>query len=83
MAINSLTDCALIIEEQLAAQEKLSEYLCKAEALACVTASDDFLDYKPSIIHAYLWALGGIIEEAKTLNEQVLNRLLKKTTYTY
>ena len=77
MATNSLTDCALVIEEQLAAQEKLSEHLCKVEALACVTASDDFLDYKPSIIHAYLWALEDLITDAQKLNQQAIEALLK------
>lgn len=72
MANLSVTDRGAI--EQ---QEALFICLIKAEAMAHMAMNDDFLDYEPSIIHAYLWGLSDMISEAKILSERSLNALLK------
>jgi hypothetical protein len=77
MAIYSLAEHASIINQQITVQEDLLERLSKAEALANVALGEDFLNYKPFIIHAYLWALCSIIEEAKVLNQQTLDVVCK------
>lgn len=72
MANLSVTD-RIAIEQQ----EALFMRLTKAEAMAHMAMNDDFLDYEPSIIHAYLWGLSDMISEAKALSEKSLNVLLK------
>ena len=64
--------------QQIVFQENIQEYLIKAEALANVALSDDFLDYKQSTIHSYLWTLSDMIVEVKILHEKALNDLLKQ-----
>ncbi len=72
MANLSVTD-RVAIEQQ----EALFIRLIKAEAMAHIAMNDDFLDYEPSIIHAYLWGLSDIISEAKVLSEKALDDLLR------
>jgi hypothetical protein len=71
MANLSVTD-RVAVEQQ----EALFIRLVKAEAMAHMAMSDDFLDYEPSLIHAYLWGLSDMISEAKGLSEKSLNALL-------
>ncbi len=77
MVDNSLKELSSLINQQVKIQERLFEYLVKIEAIAQLTLSEDFLNYKFSIVHAYLWVLGDMISEAKGFNEQALNTLLK------
>lgn len=72
MANLSVTDYTAI--EQ---QETLFMHLVKAEAMAHMAMNDNFLDYEPAIIHAYLWGLSDMISDAKLLSEKSLNNLLQ------
>lgn len=76
MAIHSVNEVASLINQQVALQENIQEYLLKAEAIASVALCEDFLDADQSIIHAYLWALCDMISESKNLHERALNDLL-------
>jgi hypothetical protein len=73
MANLSVTD-RIAIEQQ----EALFMRLIKAEVMAHMAMNDDFLDYEPSIIHAYLWGLSDMISEAKILSEKMLNAFIEK-----
>lgn len=59
---------ASLINDQIEAHENIHGYLLKAEALAHVALSDDFLDYNKSIVTEYLCALRDIIIQSKDLN---------------
>lgn len=50
------------IENYLEQQTLILEYIKKAEALAIIALSDDFLDYNSRIIHYYLCALSDSLE---------------------
>jgi hypothetical protein len=78
MAEQSLTHLISLINQQVDAQEKLNEHLAKAEALAQITITTEFLELSESIIYNHLWALSDIISQAKDLNEQSLSILLSR-----
>jgi hypothetical protein len=80
MATNSVPEVEILINKQLAFQEKVQEYLTKTEAIANVALSEDFLDFEKSVIHAYLWALCDMIAEMKRHNECALDELLKNNS---
>lgn len=44
--------------------ERLDEYLAKANALIQVALHDEFLDYPDKIIHNYLWVVSEMLERA-------------------
>jgi hypothetical protein len=77
MAITSLNEIESLIKQQIQIQEEVQEYLLKAEAIANVALCEGFLDYKKSIIHAYLWALGDFISKIKNRHELGLSTLSK------
>lgn len=80
MAERSVPELLPLINQQIDFHETLNEYLAKAQALAHVAMSDDFLDYPELIIHYYLWVLSDVVENAKRLsqvNEDSLNFLVK------
>lgn len=68
-----------LINQQVENQEILAEHLTKAEALAMISTGDSFLDWPKSIIHHYLWSITDILEQARTMNEHYLDRLLKES----
>jgi hypothetical protein len=76
MADHSVNELLSLINKQTQIQEVLFNCLSKADAIAHVALSDGFLDYKRSIIHAYLWALCDAINEAKNITEEALDHLL-------
>lgn len=78
MAEQSLTYLLSLINQQVDAQENLNEHLAKAEALAQVAITTEFLELSESIIYNHLWALSDIVSQAKNLNEQSLNFLLRQ-----
>jgi len=67
MANNSVNH--LLLTNQ---QEKIQEYLLKAEAVAHVALDNRLVEHKQSIVYHYLWALLDIIRKAKNVNEQAL-----------
>ena len=78
MAEYSVSYLLNLINAQVKLLENINICLSKAEALAQMTLSDDFLDYSNVSIYNFLWALSDIIEQAKRLNEKSLNALLKR-----
>jgi hypothetical protein len=78
MADNSVNHLSTFINQQIDHQEDLSESLAKADALAKVSLSNDFLDCSDEIKRNYFWALSDIIDIAKMINEQTLNLLLER-----
>ena len=73
MAGYRITDPTAIINKQIKFQRVLFEHLSKAEALIKIVLSDEFKNCKYSIIETLLCTVCKILEEAKTLSEQILN----------
>lgn len=76
MANNSLNEISPL-NQQVELQENIQEHLVKADAVAKVALNADFLDYEPTTIHGYLWALSDLISAAKALNEHALKALFQ------
>lgn len=79
MNTNSLLDYLPWINQQTASQEALLEYLFKAEAMLTVILLSDPANYSRVTLYDYLWGLSDLIEQARVLNEDLLNALLKVT----
>lgn len=77
MATSRIDEITSLINKQVEFQERIQEHLLKAEAIANVALSDDFLNYKQSVIQAYLWALSDLVSKSKNLHKKMLNDLLK------
>lgn len=77
MAENSLTDFVSLINQQTDSQEQLTEYLAKAQALIQVALGEDFLNYEKSVINDYFSILGDLIGQARAINGQLLDTLLR------
>lgn len=69
------------IENYLEQQTLILEYIKKAEALAIIALSDDFLDYNSHIIHYYLCALSDSLEITLRMFERLQDEFteIKKT----
>jgi hypothetical protein len=78
MAIHSVS-YLLLRNQQVEFKEKIQEYLLKAEALANVALNKELIDQNQTIIYHYLWTLCDVINNAKYINEQALNILLKNS----
>ncbi len=76
MAAPSVNDFSSLINTQIDSREQMQECLLKAEALAHVALSRDFLDCGHSIINEYLGILFDIILESRRLNQAALDRLM-------
>ncbi|HSW69142.1 MAG TPA: hypothetical protein VLI69_03145 [Gammaproteobacteria bacterium] len=77
MAAHRLNEIASLINNQIDSREQMHECLLKAEALAHVALSGDFLDRGQSILNEYLGVLFDFILESKTLNQAALDDLIK------
>ncbi|MFM2322167.1 MAG: hypothetical protein RLZZ225_320 [Pseudomonadota bacterium] len=68
-------------ENYLEQQALILEYIKKAEALAVIALSDDFLDYDAHIIHYYLCALSDSLEITLHMFERLQDEFteIKKT----
>lgn len=58
--------------------EALLERLLKAEALSEVALSESFLDCEKSTLHGFMWTLNELLNEARLLNEQLVDRTIKE-----
>jgi len=74
---NILPDYLPWINQQIASQESLLEYLFKAEAMVNVILGSNFPTFSAVTLHDYLWGLSDIVEQAKFLNEGLLDALIK------
>lgn len=66
-----------LINHQIFSQEKLLEYLLKADSLFKVILDSDLSHYSHSTLYHYLWVLNDITHQARDLNETLLNTLIK------
>lgn len=80
MALNSVYDFLLLINQQIQNREQLRVFLSKAEALVVVAMRGDFLDNPSVIVYQYLWVLNELIEQASKLNEDSLSILLHRNS---
>lgn len=76
MAIHRVNEVASLINQQVEFHEEIQVQLLKVEAIASVALSEDFINYKQSIVHAYIWTLCDMITKVKQLHEQSLSVLL-------
>lgn len=76
MAGISVYDLSCLIKRYTSSQETLSENLSKIYALLHVALSGNFAEQPEEIIHDYLWAVQGLIEQSKDLGNQVLDGLM-------
>ena len=74
---NILPDYLPWINQQISSQETLLEYIFKAEAMLNVILGSNFPDLSVVTLHDYLWGLSDIVEQAKFLNEGLLDALIK------
>ena len=77
MATHSVKQITSLINNQIDSHEKIQACLHKAEALAQVALSGNFLDFRQSTINEYLGALHDIIAESRCFHQLVLNILIK------
>jgi|LakMenEpi03Aug12_release.lakeMendotaPanAssembly.Ray.scaffolds.fasta_scaffold424831_2 hypothetical protein len=75
---NSLTDTKSLLNQQIASQEALINYLHKAKALTNVTLNIDFLGCDKTTLHDYLWTLNDLLEHASFLSEKIFNNSLRE-----
>lgn len=73
---NILSEYFLFINHQIISQEKLLECHLKADSLLKVILESDLSNHSHLTIHNYLWAVNDFVDQAKTLNESLLNILL-------
>lgn len=78
---SSLTDMMSLLNQQIATQEALANYLHKAKALTTVTLGINFLEYDNVTLHDYLWTLSDLIEDASILSEEILKDSSRKATF--
>lgn len=76
MAQNSLADCLLLINQQIASREVLLEQHLKVDALLEIILGGDLLIHRKVVLHHYLWTISDIMHVAKDNNEQFLNALI-------
>jgi hypothetical protein len=76
MAAHSVNDFSSLINTQIDYHEKIQEYLLKAEALAHVALSKDFLGFGQSILYEYLGIMFDVIVESRQINQAALDRLM-------
>ncbi|HSW94137.1 MAG TPA: hypothetical protein VLJ15_07285 [Gammaproteobacteria bacterium] len=77
MATHSVNDVASLINNQIAFHEKIQDSLLKAEALAYVALSRDFLESGQSVINEYMNALYDLVTESKALHQYALDNLIR------
>jgi hypothetical protein len=78
MAHYSVPDFALLINNQIFAQELISDHLRQLQALLKVLVSiNNVLYLEKSTIHSYLCVIDDIVNQAKGFQEQQLNYLFK------
>lgn len=64
MANESLNENVIITNIDSNTLFKLQEWICKADALAKVSITSEFLEDQPTDVkHGFLWALSGFINE--------------------
>ncbi len=79
MADHSLKELSALINQQVTSRENLSIQLLKAKALLDIALDDHFSTHSTALIYAYLLTLDDVVEKARALNEESLDRLLKGT----
>jgi len=78
MGTQILSQLSSLINHQVDFHETLTTYLSKANSLLQLAMKNDtFFSSPPSILHDYLWALSDFVEQARKLNEDSLDFLLK------
>jgi hypothetical protein len=78
MAILSVSDFSLFINQQIKAQERIEVCLWRLEALIAVALmTDGFYNLSQSFLHNYFSVVGDLIQEAAKANQASFNELLK------
>lgn len=78
MAITSVADFSLFINQQIKAQERVDASLVRLGALIAVTVmSDNFYNLSENTLHNYFSIADDLIEEAMKNNQASLSGLLK------
>jgi hypothetical protein len=78
MANYSVSDFASLINNQILAQELISDHLRQLQALLKVLVSiSNVLYLEKSTIHSYLCVVDDIVNQAKSFQEQQLNYLFR------
>jgi hypothetical protein len=79
MAMQSLTDFSLFLKQQIRAQEQVTDYLWKLEALIAVVMTDDnFYDLSKNILHNYFSTIDYLIMQTAKVNQTSLDALLQQ-----
>lgn len=80
MAASILNDLVLLLNQQIASQEILTQKLAKIEAFAEVILNTKFTPEPiPTTQYNCGWILCDLIQEARLLSEQTFNMLLKNS----
>ncbi len=76
--LNSLSDYLPLLNQHIACQELLSEFLFQMDSkFEVALTSSDFLYRKKTTIQYYLLSISDIVTTAKNLNEKQLNNLIR------
>lgn len=77
MSQHNVPDCIHLLNEQVTALQVLFDHHVKASALLETALDVDFLQHPKSVTHGFLRALNDIIAQASTLNEDLMDAVLK------
>lgn len=69
----SANPTAKFINQQLCHKETLASHLSKAEALAEIAMTNDFLDQDETVQRRFLWTIRDLLTDAEQLNEQQIS----------
>lgn len=72
-----LSDSTSEIKFQLASQEILFQYLSKVEAMVEILLAKDLIDYPSAKLHDYLLVISDLVDKARTLNEDLIGRMVR------
>jgi hypothetical protein len=77
MTKSTVPDYAALINHQIIIQEKMLEHHSKGEAMLKMLLDGNLSLYSAFMIHTYIDVLDDHLNEAKRLNEELLNFLLR------
>lgn len=77
MAMSSVSDFSIFINQQIRVQERIEAYLWRLEALMAVVTMNDFYDLPKHVLHNYFSIADDLIGEAAKANQASINELLE------
>lgn len=74
--LTNISDFKSFLNETVVELQLIFEHHGKADSILEVALTGDFAQKPALIIHNFLWALSDIVNQAKNLNENLLNSMV-------